>query len=91
MCSNGIYYTASTKHLEKRIQQHNSGEGVNYTKKHRPIVLIYYEEFHWNDYAFLREKQVQKWSRKKKEALINGDSNLISQHAKKIFSKNTAL
>jgi putative endonuclease len=91
MCSNGTYYTGSTKYLEKRIQQHNSGEGANYTKKHLPVELIYYEEFHRIDYAFLREKQVQKWSRRKKEALMNGDVNLLSQHAKKVFSKSGTL
>jgi len=33
--------------------------------------LVYYEEFQRIDEAFYREKQVQGWSRKKKEALIN--------------------
>jgi putative endonuclease len=31
-CNNGNYYTGSTKELEKRIEQHNNGEGANYTK-----------------------------------------------------------
>ncbi len=88
LCSNDAFYTGSTKYLEKRIQQHNSGEGANYTKKHLPVELIYYEEFHRIDHAFLREKQVQKWSRRKKEALMNGDVNLLSQYAKKVFSKS---
>jgi putative endonuclease len=43
------------------------------TKKHLPIQLVYYEEYDRIDYAFEREKQIQKWRRKKKEALINGE------------------
>ena len=71
--SNGSYYTGSTINLERRIQQHQSGEGANHTQKYLPVRLIYFEEFTRIDEAFYREKQVQNWSRKKKEALINGD------------------
>jgi putative endonuclease len=69
-CSNGQYYTGSTKNLEMRLAQHQAGEGANFTKKHLPVKLVYYEEFQRIDEAFFREKQVQGWSRKNKEALI---------------------
>ena len=71
-CADGSYYTGSTNNLERRLQQHQNGEGANYTKKHLPVKLVYFEEFQRIDDAFYREKQVQGWSRKKKEALING-------------------
>jgi putative endonuclease len=74
-CSNGSYYTGSTKDLERRLQQHRSGEGANHTKKYSPVKLVYFEEFTRIDEAFYREKQVQNWNRKKKEALINGKHN----------------
>ncbi|WP_449387136.1 GIY-YIG nuclease family protein [Chryseobacterium lineare] len=72
LCSDGSYYTGSTNDLERRIQQHQSGEGSNHTKKRLPVQLIYYEEYERIDVAFYREKQIQGWSRKKKEALIGG-------------------
>ncbi|WP_443939465.1 GIY-YIG nuclease family protein [Pedobacter sp. MW01-1-1] len=71
-CADGSYYTGSTVDLEVRLQQHQSGEGANHTKKHLPVKLVYYEEYQRIDEAFYREKQIQGWSRKKKEALING-------------------
>lgn len=71
-CSDGSYYTGSTRELEKRVMEHNSGLGANYTRKHRPVELVYLEEFQRVDDAFAREKQVQGWSRAKKEALIQG-------------------
>ncbi len=71
-CSDGSYYTGSTKYLELRLNQHQNGEGAKHTKKRLPVKLIYFEEFQRIDEAFYREKQVQGWSRKKKEALING-------------------
>ena len=81
LCSNGKYYTGSTKNLEKRIAEHKNGEGANFTKKHLPVELIYYEEYKRIDVAFYREKQVQGWSRKKKEALINGEYEKLHEFA----------
>jgi len=80
-CSDGSYYTGSTTNLELRLQQHQSGEGANHTKKRLPVILVYYEEYSRIDEAFYREKQVQGWSRKKKEALINGNPQLLPQLA----------
>jgi len=42
---------------------------------------VYYEKYSRIDEAFYREKQVQGWSRKKKEALINGNPELLPQLA----------
>lgn len=72
-CADGSYYTGSTIDLELRLEQHDSGEGSNHTKKHLPVKLVYFEEYERIDTAFYREKQVQGWSRKKKEALIKGE------------------
>ena len=65
-CADGSFYTGSTKYLQLRIQQHQNGEGANYTEKRRPVKLVYFEEFCRIDKAFYREKQVQGWSHKKK-------------------------
>lgn len=70
-CADSSYYTGSTKDLELRFEQHQAGEGANHTKKRLPVKLVYFEEYQRIDEAFYREKQVQGWSRKKKEALIN--------------------
>ena len=70
-CANEKYYTGSTKNLESRLMQHKNGDGSNFTKKHLPVELVYYEVYEKIQDAFKREKQIQKWTRKKKEALIN--------------------
>ncbi len=74
-CSNGKYYTGSTTNLELRIQQHFSGRGANFTKKYPPEEVVFVEYFQRIDKAFYREKQIQGWSRVKKEALIHGKEN----------------
>jgi putative endonuclease len=86
-CSDGSYYTGSTVNLELRFQQHQHGEGANYTKKRLPVELIYFEEYSRIDEAVYREKQVQYWSRKKKEALIDGKYSDLPELAKKVWKK----
>ena len=71
-CADGSYYTGSTKDLERRLAQHQAGEGARHTARRLPVKLLYYEEFPRIDEAFYREKQIQGWSRKKKEALMQG-------------------
>ncbi|MFI0426760.1 MAG: GIY-YIG nuclease family protein [Flavobacterium sp.] len=82
LCVDGSYYTGSTIDLERRLAQHQIGEGANHTKKRLPVSLLYYEEYQRIDDAFYREKQVQGWSRKKKEALIEGKNDLLPVLAK---------
>ena len=82
-CSDGSYYTGSTRELEKRVMEHNMGMGSNYTRKHRPVELVYFEEFQRVDDAFAREKQVQGWSRAKKDALIQGQFGRLTDLSRK--------
>lgn len=81
LCADGSYYTGSTVNLSLRLKQHQSGEGANHTKKRLPVKLVYYEHYPSVDLAFYREKQIQRWSRKKKEALINGAHHLLPELA----------
>ena len=81
-CSDGSYYTGSTNNLDLRIAQHQNGEGAVYTKLRLPVKLVFYEEFERIDEAFRKEKQVQGWSRRKKEALINGEYDKLPNLSK---------
>ncbi len=72
-CGNNKFYTGSTNDLDRRLIEHQTGEGANYTRKNQPVELVYFEEFDRIHKAFYREKQVQNWSHAKKQALIDGD------------------
>lgn len=87
-CIDGSYYTGSTKDLERRLNEHQEGNGARYTARRLPVKLVYSEEYERVADAFYREKQVQGWRRAKKEALINGAPELLPALAKKIFDKN---
>jgi len=86
-CRDGSYYTGSTNDLERRLWQHQNGKGALYTRNRLPVELVYFEEYDRIDYAFYREKQVKDWSRKKKEALIEGKLEELPILAKKIWKK----
>ena len=81
-CADGSYYTGSTKNLERRLVQHQAGEGAKHTKKRLPVKLVYVEAFDRIDLAFYKEKQVQGWTRKKKEALITNMPEKLHDLAK---------
>ncbi|MBZ0106323.1 MAG: GIY-YIG nuclease family protein [Sulfuricella denitrificans] len=80
-CADGSYYTGSTWDMEKRLWEHQNGQGANHTAKHLPVKLVYVEEGDRIEDAFRREKQIQGWSRKKKQALIAGDTNVLHRLA----------
>ncbi len=55
--------------------------GAQYTAKRLPVKLVYCEFYDRVADAFYREKQIQGWSRRKKEALIKGDDGQLHQLA----------
>ena len=90
-CSDGSYYVGSTTCLWKRIKQHQTGLGANHTRLRLPVKLVYFEVFNRIDLAYNREKQIQKWTWKKKDALIHGkikDLEKLAECKNKSHSKN---
>ena len=86
-CSDGSYYVGSTNDLERRIREHNEGLGAKYTARRRPVKLVYSAEFASIAEAYEREKQVQGWSRAKREALIRSDYDALPELARKDFER----
>ena len=85
-CSDNSYYTGITSNLSKRIVEHNTGRHKDsYTYSRRPLELVYYAEFTDINLAIRTEKQVKKWSRAKKEALINNQFEQLPNLSKKKF------
>ena len=71
-CSDHSYYVGSTTDLAARLAQHELGLGAAYTARRRPVRLVWSMEFDSVVDAFAVEKQVQSWSRAKRQALIDG-------------------
>jgi putative endonuclease len=85
-CRDSSYYTGFTSNLEKRYLEHQQGKyKESYTHNRRPLELVFYCEFSNVEMAIETEKQIKKWSRFKKEALINGIYENLPNLAKKKF------
>jgi len=64
------FYIGVTNNIIRRIVEHQNGIGSEFTKKYKLKYLIYYENYQYIDEALAREKELKKWSRKKKLDLI---------------------
>jgi len=76
--------------LEDRVGQHNAGSFGGYTASRRPVVLVWQQDFQRLTDAIAVERKLKGWSRAKKEALIQGDFELLhllsQQYATRIQS-----
>ena len=82
-CTDEAYYTGHTDDLEARIAAHRSGVYAGFTRRRRPVIMVFSEEFPTRDEAFAAERQIKGWSRAKKEALIAGDWGQVSKLAQR--------
>ena len=65
-----VLYIGVTNNLPRRLYEHHNGLVDGFTKKYNVHKLVYYE--YTNDVysAISREKQLKKWTRAKKNALV---------------------
>ena len=83
-CRDGSYYTGVTSTLENRLREHHEGKHPeSYTFSKRPLKLVHVESFREVSDAISAEKQIKGWSRKKKEALMKGDFDLLQELSKR--------
>jgi len=70
-CADGTLYTGYARDPRARVQLHNRGRGARYTSGRRPVSLVYWESFGSIGDALRRERQLKRWRRERKEALLN--------------------
>ncbi|MDK2982007.1 MAG: putative endonuclease [Chloroflexota bacterium] len=63
-------YIGVTNNLMRRVQEHRNGKIPGFTRKYNIHKLVYFEQGDDINSALFREKQVKKWRREKKIALI---------------------
>lgn len=73
-CEDGSLYTGITTDMNRRIQEHKSGKGGNYTRSHKPLRLVYTESCRDRSDASKREYEIKALSRKKKLEMISEET-----------------
>ena len=68
--TNDVLYVGVTNNIERRLYEHREGLADSFTKKYRTHKLVYFEIFSDPSHAIEREKQIKRWRRSKKDALI---------------------
>lgn len=68
--NSGTLYVGITNDLERRVSEHRAGVGSQFTGQYALKKLLYYETFSNAEVAITREKQIKRWTRKKKIALF---------------------
>lgn len=70
-CKDKTLYTGITNNIEKRLEQHNSGQdGAKYTRARRPVKCVYKETQLNRSEATKREFAIKKLKRAEKLKLI---------------------
>ena len=72
-CTDGSFYVGCTQDVDLRVKAHNEGKGAVFTAKRRPVKLVFFESHANIEDAGKRERQLKRWSRAKKTALIHAD------------------
>ena len=71
-CSDKTLYTGVTTDIERRIEEHNTGnKGAKYTAARRPVKLVYSEQLGSRSEAQQREHQIKSLTRQQKQQLID--------------------
>lgn len=85
-CDDGSLYKGVTQNLFERINRHLEGRGSEWTAKHIPVSLIYFEEFDTEKEALEREKYFKSGSGREYINEIR-NRNKLDYDAEALFEK----
>ena len=70
-CADDTLYTGYTTDVERRVAEHDRGEGAKYTRGRAPVELVHVESFETQSAAMRRENEIKQFSRSRKESLVD--------------------
>jgi len=70
LCSDNSYYIGISNNVQSRFIQHQNGKGGAYTRSHRPIKIVYQEQYLDKSTALKRESQLKKLTKAEKKNLV---------------------
>ena len=74
-CADDTLYTGYTTDVERRVAEHDAGEGAKYTRGRTPVELVHVESFDSRSAAMSREHEIKQFSRAGKESLVEGNES----------------
>ena len=81
-CKDKLFYTELTSNLKNRLKRHASAKGNRFSARKPPQKLCYFELFEKKEQAIARELHIKRWSKMKKEALIEENFSKLTYLSK---------
>lgn len=69
-CADGTLYTGYTTDVDRRVAEHNAGEGARYTRGRTPVEVVHTESFSTRSRALQREHEIKRLPRRRKLDLV---------------------
>lgn len=66
----GRFYTGYTTDLDRRLKEHQSGQGAKFTRAFGATQILHHERFATKSAAMKREAEIKSWSREEKQKLV---------------------
>lgn len=70
-CADETYYAGYTTDVDRRLEEHNAGEGAKYTRGRTPVELVYRERCSSRSAALAREHELKLLAREDKHELAS--------------------
>ncbi|WP_259519808.1 GIY-YIG nuclease family protein [Halanaeroarchaeum sp. HSR-CO] len=70
-CADDTLYTGYTTDVERRVAEHNAGNGAKYTQSRTPVEVVHVESFETRSAALSREYAIKQLSRAEKDRLVD--------------------
>ncbi len=77
-CSDSSLYTGISNDVDRRIEQHASGNGAKYFRGRKPLQLVYLESGHSRSTAGQREAEIKRLPKSEKLQLIRSEINEVA-------------
>jgi len=74
-CSDNSLYTGISNDVNRRLEQHASGQGAKYFRGRKPLQLVYLESGHTRSTASQREAEIKNLSKIEKLHLLESNNN----------------
>ncbi len=75
-CADGTFYAGYTTDPERRVAEHDAGEGAKYTRGRTPVELVHLEAFPDRSTAMSREYELKQLSHDAKAALAENETGV---------------
>jgi len=70
-CADGSLYTGVATDVDRRVAEHNAGQGARYTRGRGPVTLVYREEVKDRPAALKREYAIKRMRADQKRVMID--------------------